>query len=54
MEVTHLPANEAFPDSTFVEDTAVLTSEFAIISNPGADARNREIEDIEPAVKKFL
>ncbi|MET4559227.1 dimethylarginine dimethylaminohydrolase family protein [Lysinibacillus parviboronicapiens] len=53
VEVTHLPANEAFPDSTFVEDTAVLTSEFAIISNPGADARNREIEDIEPAVKNF-
>lgn len=53
VEVTQLPANEAFPDSTFVEDTAVLTSEFAIISNPGAEARNREIEDIEPTVKKF-
>lgn len=53
VEVTQLPANEAFPDSTFVEDTAVLTPEFAIISNPGADARNREIEEIEPAVKKF-
>ncbi|UKJ46328.1 dimethylarginine dimethylaminohydrolase family protein [Lysinibacillus sp. ACHW1.5] len=53
VEVTHLPANEAFPDSTFVEDTAVLTPEFAIISNPGAAARNREIEEIEPAVKQF-
>ena len=53
VEVTQLRANEAFPDSTFVEDTAVLTSEFAIISNPGAEARNREIEEIVPAVKKF-
>ncbi|QDQ01687.1 N(G),N(G)-dimethylarginine dimethylaminohydrolase [Lysinibacillus fusiformis] len=53
VEVTLLPANEAFPDSTFVEDTAVLTAEFAIISNPGAEARNREIEEMEPAVKKF-
>lgn len=53
VEVTQLRANEEFPDSTFVEDTAVLTSEFAIISNPGAEARNREIEEIVPAVKKF-
>ena len=53
VEVTQLPTNEAFPDSTFVEDTAVLTPEFAVISNPGAQERNREIEDIEPAVKKF-
>lgn len=52
VEVTQLRANEEFPDSTFVEDTAVLTSEFAIISNPGAEARNREIEEIVPAVKK--
>lgn len=51
--VTHLPANEAFPDSTFVEDTAVLTSEFAVICNPGADSRNREIEDMEPVIRKF-
>ncbi|GLC87445.1 dimethylarginine dimethylaminohydrolase family protein [Lysinibacillus piscis] len=53
VEVTQLEADEAFPDSTFVEDTAVLTAEFAIISNPGAAARNREIEAMEPAVKKF-
>lgn len=53
VNVTHLPANEAFPDSTFVEDTAVLTSEFAVICNPGAASRNREIEDIEPAIRKF-
>ena len=39
--VTHLPASEAFPDSTFVEDTAVLTPEFAVVTNPGAASRNR-------------
>ncbi|QTD43501.1 dimethylarginine dimethylaminohydrolase family protein [Sporosarcina sp. Te-1] len=51
--VTHLPASEEFPDSTFVEDTAVLTPDFAVISNPGADSRNREIEEMEPVLKKF-
>lgn len=52
-EVTVLPSNNDFPDSTFVEDTAVLTPNFAVISNPGALTRNREIDDMEPAIKSF-
>ncbi|MFB7642796.1 hypothetical protein [Peribacillus butanolivorans] len=38
--------SEEFPDSTFVEDAAVLTPEFAVITNPGADTRNGEIESV--------
>ncbi len=53
VEVTHLPASEEFPDSTFVEDTAVLTSEFAVVSNPGADSRNGEITEMEAVLKDF-
>ncbi|UQW97883.1 arginine deiminase-related protein [Rummeliibacillus sp. G93] len=53
VEVTHLPASEDFPDSTFVEDTAVLTSEFAVVSNPGADSRNGEITEMESVLKDF-
>ncbi|WP_203247469.1 dimethylarginine dimethylaminohydrolase family protein [Sporosarcina beigongshangi] len=51
--VTHLPASEEFPDSTFVEDAAVLTPNFAVITNPGADSRNGEIIEIESALKSF-
>lgn len=53
VEVHVMPKNNDFPDSTFVEDTAVLTAEFAVISNPGADTRNREIVEMEPAIKGF-
>lgn len=53
VEITYLEADEAFPDSTFVEDAAVLTKEFAVITNPGAASRNGEILDIEIAVKPF-
>ncbi|MBY0121428.1 dimethylarginine dimethylaminohydrolase family protein [Bacillus sp. S/N-304-OC-R1] len=53
VEVHVMPKNNDFPDSTFVEDTAVLTAEFAVISNPGADSRNREIVEMEPAIKGF-
>ncbi|ASN06143.1 dimethylarginine dimethylaminohydrolase family protein [Virgibacillus necropolis] len=48
-----LPKSEEFPDSTFVEDTAVLTSEFAVITNPGADSRNGEIKEMEHVLKEF-
>ncbi|MFJ7934135.1 dimethylarginine dimethylaminohydrolase family protein [Sporosarcina sp. NPDC096371] len=51
--VTHLPASEEFPDSTFVEDAAVLTPDFAVITNPGAESRNGEIKEIESVLKGF-
>ncbi|WP_213422446.1 dimethylarginine dimethylaminohydrolase family protein [Bhargavaea massiliensis] len=53
VEVTALPADEQYPDSVFVEDPAVLTKEFAVIANPGADSRNGEKEAIEEALKNF-
>jgi dimethylargininase len=52
-KVTVLPGNIQYPDSTFVEDTAVLTPKFAVISNPGALSRNGEIHDMEPVIKSF-
>ncbi|MGG3467602.1 arginine deiminase family protein [Neobacillus pocheonensis] len=52
-EVTVLPSNDQFPDSTFVEDTAVLTPNFAVISNPGALTRNGEIDEMKSAIKSF-
>ncbi|WP_223636671.1 dimethylarginine dimethylaminohydrolase family protein [Planococcus sp. 4-30] len=53
VEVTQLPESEEYPDSTFVEDAAVVTPEFAIITNPGAKSRNGEKEEIEVVLKKF-
>jgi len=51
VEVVVLPSNEEFPDATFVEDTAVLTAKFAVISNPGAPSRNNETIEMEPTLK---
>lgn len=53
VHVTELPASEEFPDSTFVEDAAVLTPEFAVVTNPGAESRNGEIVEIESVLKGF-
>ncbi|MDT8018956.1 dimethylarginine dimethylaminohydrolase family protein [Clostridium perfringens] len=54
LEVTVLEADERFPDSTFVEDTAVLTEKCAVITNPGAESRNGEIEDMKQVLPRFF
>ena len=46
LQVTVLEADEDYPDSTFVEDTALLTPNIAIITNPGADSRREEINEM--------
>jgi len=51
--VTLLPALDDFPDSCFVEDTAVLTPKCAVISNPGADTRQKESSYMVDTIKKF-
>lgn len=46
LRLTRLAADHRFPDSTFVEDTAVLTEGGAVITRPGAPSRLGEIEEI--------
>lgn len=53
VEVTVLEADERYPDSCFVEDTAVLTPNCAIISNPGAETRKGESPEMIATIKKF-
>ncbi|MEG1561451.1 MAG: arginine deiminase-related protein [Raoultibacter sp.] len=54
VEVTVLPALEAYPDSCFVEDTAVITRMGAIVDNPGAASRNGESKEMEPTIRTFF
>ena len=54
VEVTELPALEDYPDACFVEDVAVVNRKCAIITNPGAESRNGEKDEIIGAVKKFF
>lgn len=53
LEITVLHADDNYPDSTFVEDTALLTPECAIITNPGAEVRRGEVVDIKKIIDKF-
>ena len=54
VQVTVLPADERYPDSCFVEDPAVITRKCAIITNPGAESRNGEKDEIIGAIREFF
>jgi dimethylargininase len=51
--VLELPAERDLPDSVFVEDTAIILPEVAVITNPGADSRKPETESIAEALLPF-
>jgi dimethylargininase len=53
VNVTILEADERYPDSCFIEDTALLTKTCAIITNPGAKSRKGEEKEIVNILKKF-
>jgi len=50
LQLTTLPADERFPDSTFVEDTAVIAERVAVITRPGAASRAGEVASIAAAL----
>jgi len=54
LEITELPPDENFPDSTFVEDVALLTPRCAVITNPGAQSRKGETRLIMKTIRAFF
>ncbi len=47
LKLIRLEADERYPDSTFVEDTAILTINGAILTRPGAESRRGEVESMQ-------
>jgi len=52
--VIELPADDNYPDSTFVEDTAIVTKRGAIITRPGAQTRLGEISSISRELSRWV
>lgn len=53
LELTILEPDERYPDSTFVEDTAVLIPNGAILTRPGAASRRGEVESLKETVARL-
>ena len=52
LDVHVLEPCEEYPDSTFVEDVALITPKCAIITRPGAPSRRGEVYEIEFVLKQ--
>jgi dimethylargininase len=53
LTITTLGADLRYPDSTFVEDTAILTPRGAILARPGAQSRQGEVAAIRETIGRF-
>jgi len=52
-EMVEMPALAEFPDSVFVEDTAFILPEAAVITRPGASSRRGEVDSIANALQPY-
>jgi dimethylargininase len=60
LTITRLEPDPSYPDSTFVEDTAILTEQFdeastgyAVITRPGAPNRRGEVTNMRSVIADF-
>ncbi len=53
VDVHALPEEPSLPDSVFVEDTAIVLDECAVLTRPGADSRKPEVESIAAALAPY-
>src|SRR5881392_413984 len=52
-EVITLDINRQLPDCVFVEDTAIVLDEVAVMMSPGAESRRGEPGGIEPVLRQY-
>jgi dimethylargininase len=53
LALTGLEPDDRYPDSTFVEDAAVLAPRCAVITRPGAESRRGETAAVRKALEPF-
>jgi dimethylargininase len=51
--VIAIPAEPDMPDAVFVEDTAVVVDELAVMTRPGVESRRREGATVAPVLSRF-
>lgn len=54
LTLVRLAPAEEFPDSTFVEDAAIVTPHCAIMTRPGAPSRSGEVALLEPTLRDWF
>jgi dimethylargininase len=54
LSLERLPPDPAFPDSPFVEDTAIVARDAAILTRPGAPSRAGEVASVGEALGRWF
>ena len=53
LEVIRLAADDRHPDCVFIEDTAIVLDDMAVITRPGAESRRGEVEVVAEALARY-
>jgi dimethylargininase len=54
LSLVRIAPDSRFPDSTFIEDVAIVTPRGAILARPGAPSRAGEVAAVRPALGQWL
>ena len=52
-EVLRIPENDRYPDAVFIEDTAIVLDELAILTRPGAESRRGEVDAVAVVLRGY-
>ncbi len=52
-EVVTVPTESSLPDSVFIEDTAIVLDEVAVLCRPGAESRRPEVAGVGNILQKY-
>ncbi len=52
-ELQRIPADDRYPDAVFIEDTAVVLDELAILTRPGAASRRGELAAVSDVLREY-
>jgi len=52
-EIRRISADDRYPDAVFVEDTAIVLDELAVITRPGAESRRGELDAVAAVLAEY-
>jgi dimethylargininase len=52
-EIGRIPADDRYPDAVFIEDTAIVLDELAVITRPGAESRRGELDAVAAVLGEY-
>jgi dimethylargininase len=52
-EIRRIPADDRYPDAVFIEDTAIVLDEVAVMTRPGAESRRGELDAVAAILGEY-